>query len=195
MLACVERRLQARDVKPLDRYLRNRRIKLVREFLNPGSEILDIGCADGAMFEQLKDRYKYGYGVEPTLGSEIETDSYHLFPGGFPEALPADVSVDLVTMLAVLEHLPPEAQSELAKACHSILKPAGRVVISVPSPRVDDLLHVLGRLRLIDGMSMHEHYGFEPLDTLTVFAEPAFKLVEHRKFQFGLNNLFVFEKA
>ncbi len=167
----------------------------MREFLNAGSEILDIGCADGAMFEQLKGRYKYGYGVEPTLGREIEADSYHLFPGVFPEALPVGIEVDLVTMLAVLEHLPPAEQTVLAESCHAVLKPAGRVVISVPSPRVDDLLCVLGKARLIDGMSMHEHYGFEPLDTLRVFTKPAFNLVVHRKFQFGLNNLFVFEKA
>jgi hypothetical protein len=44
-------------------------------------------------------------------------------------------------------------------------------------------------------MSMHEHYGFVPAHTLRVFAEPDFRLLTHRKFQFGLNNLFVFERT
>ena len=182
-------------MKPLDRYLRNRRIRLVKPFLSPRYDVVDIGCADGAMFRRLQGQYKYGYGVDPTLGSEVKTDLYHLYPGVFPDALPSDLQADLITMLAVLEHLPPQEQAMLAKNCHLVLRPGGRVVITVPSPRVDGLLHVLGRLRLIDGMSMHEHYGFEPSHTLRVFAEPDFRLVEHRKFQFGLNNLFVFEKC
>jgi hypothetical protein len=43
-------------------------------------------------------------------------------------------------------------------------------------------------------MSMHEHYGFDPVDTLRIFSAPRFSLVGHRRFQLGLNNLFVFEK-
>jgi hypothetical protein len=57
------------------------------------------------------------------------------------------------------------------------------------------VLHVLGALRLIDGMSMHEHYGFEAAATPSLFCGPDFKLREHRKFQLGLNNLFVFERT
>ena len=182
-------------MKPLDRYLQNRRINLVKEFLTPADDVLDIGCADGAMFRRLQGRYRYGYGVDPTLDSEVETELYHLYPGVLPEALPPGLQADLITILAVLEHLPPQEQTSLAKNCEAILKPGGRVVITVPSPRVDDLLHVLGRLRVIDGMSMHEHYGFVPAHTLRVFAEPDFRLMTHRKFQFGLNNLFVFERT
>jgi hypothetical protein len=75
------------------------------------------------------------------------------------------------------------------------LKPGGRIVITVPSPRVDAILHVLLKLRLIDGISAHEHYGFEPGLTPQVFPAPRFRLVRRQTFQLGLNNLFVFEKA
>ena len=118
---------------------------------------------------------------------------YVLYPGLFPEALPS-VKCDVITMLAVLEHIPADGQAELAAACHEILNPGGRVVVTVPSPRVDTILDVLGRLRVIDGMSLEEHYGFEPEDTLRVFGPPAFRLAESSRFQLGLNNLFVFEK-
>jgi predicted SAM-dependent methyltransferase len=109
--------------------------------------------------------------------------------------MPPGIQVDVVTLLAVLEHLPPPEQASLAENCYDVLKPGGRIVVTVPSARVDDLLHVLAKLRLVDGMSMHEHYGFNAADTLRVFAEPRFKVVEYRKFQLGLNNLFVFEKS
>ena len=182
-------------MKALDRFLRNRRIRWAAHFLRPTDVVVDVGCADGAMFEQLKGRYAFGYGVDPALASEVHGVTYALYPGMFPAALPPDVAADRITLLATLEHLSPDEQARLAEGCRDVLKPGGTVVITVPSPRVDDLLHVLGWLRLIDGMEMHEHHGFEPDDTLKVFGGPAFKLVEHHKFQFGLNNLFVFERA
>ena len=163
--------------------------------MSPSDVVVDIGCADGAMFEELRGRYSFGYGVEPTLPASIESDSYVLYPGVFPDALPEGVAADCITMLAVLEHLSPPEQTALAEGCREVLKPGGRMIITVPSPRVDDVLHVLERLKLVDGMSLHEHYGFEPADTLSIFAEPDFRLVEHRRFQLGLNNLFIFERT
>ena len=101
----------------------------------------------------------------------------------------------MITMLAVLEHIPLAQQLHLADACWEVLKPGGRVVITVPSPQVDDVLHLLLRLRLIAGMNTHEHYGFKPADTLKVFSPPRYHVLKRARFQLGLNNLFVFEKA
>ena len=89
-------------------------------------------------------------------------------------------------MLAVLEHIPLEDQPRLADACFEVLKPGGRVVITVPSPRVDDILHLLIKLHVIAGMSAHEHYGFKPDHTLGVFAAPRFRVLKKARFQLGL---------
>ena len=181
-------------MKLLDRYLRDVRIAKARRFVAEGDVVVDVGCADGAMFEDWGETIGYGYGVDPTLEEKRETDRYVLYPGLFPDALPAGLRCDVITMLAVLEHIPKDAQAGLAATCAELLNPGGRVVITVPSPRVDDILALLGRLRLIDGMSLEEHYGFDPEDTLRVFGPPAFRLHERRSFQLGLNNMFVFEK-
>ncbi len=53
---------------------------------------------------------------------------------------------------------------------------------------------LLKRLRLIDGMSLEEHHGYDVGETTAIFGEPDFRLVRHRKFQLGLNNLFIFER-
>ena len=181
-------------MKQLDRYLRDVRIAKAGRFVEKGDVVVDVGCLDGTMFERWSETIEYSYGVDPTLAEKREERGYVLYPGLFPAALPEGIECDVITMLAVLEHVPKDAQDELAAACERILRPGGRVVITVPSPQVDTILEVLSRLRVIDGMSLEEHYGFEPADTERIFAPPAFRLAEKRRFQLGLNNLFVFEK-
>jgi 2-polyprenyl-3-methyl-5-hydroxy-6-metoxy-1,4-benzoquinol methylase len=75
-------------------------------------------------------------------------------------------------MLAVLEHIPEPQQRPLAESCARFLKPAGVLVITTPSPRVDRILNLLLALRLIDGMSLEEHYGFDPRQTPALFSVP-----------------------
>ena len=58
----------------------------------------------------------------------------------------------------------------------------------MPSPRVDDILHVLLALRLVDGISAHEHYGFKPALTTGIFPAPTFRLLKRQR-SAGLNNL------
>jgi len=68
------------------------------------------------------------------------------------------------------------------------------VIITIPAPAVDHMLSVLKALRLIDGMSLEEHHGCKPESVEQSFAEPRFRLVAHRRFQLGLNHLYVLEK-
>ena len=85
-------------------------------------------------------------------------------------------------------------QKILAENCFKYLVPGGKLIITVPSPQVDQILEILLKLKLIEGMSLEEHYGYKPEDTEHIFAAPLFKMVKKEKFQFGLNNLFVFER-
>jgi hypothetical protein len=52
---------------------------------------------------------------------------------------------------------------------------------------------LLGILSVI-GMSLEEHYGFNPSDVEPIFSTAGFTLKEHYKFQLGLNNIYIFEK-
>jgi 2-polyprenyl-3-methyl-5-hydroxy-6-metoxy-1,4-benzoquinol methylase len=181
-------------MKSLDYYLRDVRFAKARPFIRPGEVVLDVGCDDGAMFERLRGVIKSGVGVDPVLAEKTQKDLYTLYPGLFPDAVPEGTKVDVITMLAVLEHIPPSQQARLGQLCYDLLNPGGRVVITVPSPRVDDILHLLLKLRLIEGMSVHEHYGFKPEHTGPLFTAPLFRRRVKRKFQLGLNNLFVFDR-
>lgn len=95
-------------------------------------------------------------------------------------------------MLAVLEHIP--AREALARECARVLRPGGRVVITVPKPAVDRILAVLLSLRLIHGMSLEQHEGYDVRRTSPIFEAAGLRLLRRRTFQLGLNCLFVFEK-
>src|SRR5262249_38732058 len=148
-----------------------------------------------ALFQRLNKRIAGGMGIDPTLQANTSVGTIPLVAGFFPADMPQTERFDVITMLAVLEHFPEAEYSALRDACHRFLRVGGRLVITVPSPLVDQILKVLKKLRLIDGMSLEEHHGYEVWRTTSVFAAPMFRLLRHETFQLGLNNLFVFERA
>lgn len=181
-------------MKALDKYLQRVRINKAKKFIRKNDTVLDVGSVDGVMFERWRGFIKQGFGIDPILDKEIKTPLYTLIPGYFPDVCPKNQTYDAITLLAVLEHIPAAVQEKLAENCHRLLNDKGRVIITVPSPQVDNILELLLKLRLIDGMSLEEHYGFKPEDTETIFGKGYFRLLHKSTFQVGLNNLFVFEK-
>ena len=179
----------------LDHFLQRQRIAQARPFLAAGARVLDIGSAEGALFQAVNFLSPDCLGIDPTLQQPMECEKFKLIPGFFPQDLPAVEPFDVVTMLAVLEHFPETAYAGLAKGCRRLLKPGGKVIITVPSPRVDQILAVLKKLRLVHGMSLEEHHGYEVRQTTEIFCPPHFRLVCRRTFQVGLNNLGVFERT
>lgn len=180
-------------MKPFDRLLQYWRIRKVLPYLKPGDRVLDIGCADGALFKYFP-AVGEGIGIDPTISQSIQAERYRLIRGSFPNDVPAEGSFDAITMIAVLEHLLPKDQAQLARACFQKLKPGGLVLITVPSASVDNILVVLKFLRIVDGMSLEEHHGFNPDDSPAIFGSAGLKLVRKKSFQLGFNRLFIFQK-
>ena len=182
-------------MKSIDRLLQRWRISKARRFIKTGARVLDIGSADGALFRQLKMSGAQGMGIDPTLKSNAESDGVPLIAGFFPKDMPVVEPFDVITMLAVLEHFPPAQYEDLRRGCVKFLKPGGRLIITVPSPAVDHILSALKFLKLIDGMSLEEHHGYEVNRTPEIFPAQNFRLLKRATFQLGLNNLFVFERV
>ena len=183
-------------MKAVDRFLQRWRIAKARPFIPKGARVLDIGSADGSLFQALGSRISDGLGIDPTLKEKTSVGRIPLIPGFFPADMPASTEpFDTITMLAVLEHFPAEAYQPLGEGCARFLKTGGHLVITVPSPAVDRILEVLKALRLIDGMSLEEHHGFQVHQTHEIFPPPRFELVRNSRFQLGLNNLFVFRRG
>jgi SAM-dependent methyltransferase len=178
-------------IKPGDSVLQSWRIAVATPYIPHAAHVLDIGCGDGALFRALGSRIASGVGID---AAPVPRDhgSFRFIQGHAPEALPEHDRYDAITLLAVLEHIPPDAQRDLAAACRMLVRDPGRVVCTVPSAQVDSLIHLGQRLAVLDGIEAHEHHGFVPADTLPLFTNAGFVLRRAQRFQLGLNNLFVF---
>lgn len=179
-------------MKALDRELQRQRIAKALPFLDPGSTVLDIGCADGAFFAAARDKVAGGVGIDLQEPESWVGEPFELRVGPFPDVLHAGETFDAIVALAVVEHVPEDGLAIWAKAIPEHLKPGGRLIITTPSPRVDEILHALIRLRIIDGMEAHEHHGFDPASVPGIFGSDALVLEVQKRFQLGLNHLFVF---
>jgi SAM-dependent methyltransferase len=184
-------------MKPLDRWLQHQRLNRVLPWLKPGQKILDLGSANGALFKVFSQADPESLGIDPTLARDTCTSGgFRLCRGFFPDQMPANAGqFDAIVMLAVLEHIPGDQLGSFVEGVARYLRSGGRVLLTVPSPRVDGLLRILKQLRLVDGMSLEEHHGFNVDSTPQLFGAPRFCLVRHQRFQLGLNHLFVFERA
>ncbi|WP_040278863.1 class I SAM-dependent methyltransferase [Psychroserpens damuponensis] len=182
-------------MKFLDKVLRQWRTSVATKYVRPNDKVLDVGCFDGYLFKALAHKpIQPSIGIDPLLQESQKNGAHQLLPGMFPDAVPTNETFDSIVMLAVLEHIPRAQQRQLNNNFLKVLNPSGRIIITVPSSLVDHILVVLTKLRLVDGMSVDEHYGFKVKEVFTLFAEQEFTLIKHKKFQLGLNNLFVFEK-
>ena len=159
-------------MKTIDRLLQRWRISKGQTLrCAPGARLLDIGCADGELFRRIHNVGE-GVGVDPDLPARtVPLPNATLIKGLFPRALPDDRPFDVITLLAVLEHVPAAAQEALALDCARHLKPGGYLVVTVPSPFVDYILAVLKSVRPHSWHArLEQHYGYDPGQTAVLFA-------------------------
>ena len=184
-------------MKFLDKVLRYWRVKVA---LNNCPEnldnVFDIGCDDGYLLKQLRHITKRQDGVDPRLCVDSIGLESEIKKGFFPAVIEdhqMQGAYDAIFALAVFEHFTEKDIQQSASVISRMLSPGGRLIVTVPHPFVDKILDVLLFLRLIEAETLDEHHGFEPNELLTYFSE-TLRLVKCERFQFGLNNVFVFEK-
>ncbi len=183
-------------MKQLDKFLRFWRTNVALKYVpSKFQSALDIGCGEGYLLNLIDCKTRDG--IDPLLKSEVVDNNLRLLPGTFPQDIGKKLLLskyDVVFSLAVFEHLTEAEFSESKYSLPNLLNPKGRLIISVPHPAVDMILDVLMFLRLVAGQSVEQHHAFNPL-RIKDFQSDQLKLICHKKFQLGLNNLFVFEKV
>lgn len=182
-------------MKATDRALQRWRIRRALSWVRPGSHVLDVGCSDGELFAQGADLIPSGVGIDLLPPVTWKGRHAERRTGAFPDVLQDGETFDAIVMLAVIEHVDEATLKDWARECADRLRPDGRLVITVPSPLVDRILDVAMAVRLLDGMETEQHHGFDPRRVPELFAGAGLDVVAAKRFQLGLNNLFVFRRA
>jgi SAM-dependent methyltransferase len=145
----------------LEPYLARRRAAMANLLIPPGlrrGRILDIGCGSYPYFlahTPFKEKFAIDQLPPSTEEKEIH---WHTLDLNTEPTLPfTDAFFDVVTMLAVAEHLEPTSLSRLLAEVHRTLKPGGRVIITTPAARADRLLRWMARLGLVSAEEINEH--------------------------------------
>jgi SAM-dependent methyltransferase len=179
-------------VTPLDRFLQRLRVRAALPHIQRGARLLDVGCADGHLLRVLDGRIRGGVGIDVDATAVSDGTTYRIVRGAFPDDLDDAGPFDVITMLAVFEHFREADRPRVVDACRRLLRPGGRVVMTVPAPVVDRIVDLLRALRLAHGMDIDAHHGYRPEETALHFS--GFRVVRHERFELGLNNLYVLEK-
>ncbi len=121
-----------------------------------GSRVLDVGAGSGRDLAALIKSGFDAHGVEPSDGLRAAAITHHpelsgmLIPGNLPQiGTPFGGQFDGILCSAVLMHLSDADLFDAALALRHLLKPHGRLLISLPSARADigpDDRDVNGRL-------------------------------------------------
>ncbi len=182
----------------LEPILRKFRIgKVIDEIrLNPHCTLLDIGCGFNHKFLSTIEPYiAHGTGIDFKV-AEKQTTKLKTIQVRFDDVLPFDSeSFDIVTMLAVLEHL--EKPNEICSEIFRVLKKGGKLVLTVPGKRAKPILEFLSyKLGIVNKAEIEDHKKYYDLPELEelVFQVGGMNIVKHRHFQLGMNNFCVIAK-
>jgi len=189
----------------LESVLARERHRVANRLVPPSARrgrVLDIGCGAIPLF-LLGSGFSERYGVDRCLPA----GSVHDGPGT-PRLIAFDVEsggelpyredyFDVVTMLAVFEHVEPILLPGLLREIHRILKSGGLYILTTPSAWTEKLLRMMALLRLLSPVEAGEHKGaYTPRKIANLVVEGNFPPGKYRHgyFEMGANIWFIAEK-
>lgn len=153
------------DVGLLEGFLSRQRGKMADRLIPADSRqgrLLDVGCGEHHRFlKSTQFAHKYGLdrlaarsqqepGPDAVTRLDCDIEKVDRFPFD-------DGYFDIVTMLAVFEHIDPARLVHLMAEIKRVLKPGGLCVLTTPAAWTDAVLRTLAALRLVDPAMIDEH--------------------------------------
>jgi ubiquinone/menaquinone biosynthesis C-methylase UbiE len=166
--------------------LQNYRVKTVLPYVK--GRVLDIGCGDNLLCKSCSS-FSVGIDIFNWKDVDLIADASKFLPF-------KNKTFDTITILAAFNHIP--NRDLLLQECSRILKDEGRIVLTMLSPGISRLWHLLRKPwendQKIRGMKEGEVFGFTKNDITNAFLKCNFKCITIQKFMANLNSLFVFTK-
>jgi SAM-dependent methyltransferase len=156
-----------KEYGPLDLWLAKKRYRAAQKLIAPVTDrrrILDIGCGSYPLFliaTDFAEKYGLDKNIEPGVADEMKKQGIVLVNHYIEkeEKLPFKENFfDVVSMLAVFEHIDPKQLVRIHKEINRVLKPGGIYIMTTPAFWTEGLLKFLAKLRLISS-SIKEHKG------------------------------------
>jgi len=146
----------------LEKQLAKQRTRVANKLIprdRRSGRLLDIGCGTYPYFLAHTD-FKEKFGLDTAGGPAGCDDSITLLSHDLHKetVLPfQDEYFDVVTMLAVFEHIEPERLPVLLAEIRRVLKPGGMYILTTPAGWTDKLLRILAKLRLVSAAEIEDH--------------------------------------
>jgi SAM-dependent methyltransferase len=150
----------------LEGFLARKRAKMANKLIPPRlrkGRILDIGCGTYPFFlfnTSFSEKYGLDKAVQKSDFDTFQKDRIHLKRYNVEQEgiIPFESGYfDVVTMLAVFEHIEPKRVVGLLKEIQRVLKPGGMFIMTTPASWTDGLLRLMARLRLVSPVEIEEH--------------------------------------
>jgi SAM-dependent methyltransferase len=187
-----------RGYGPLDSFLAKQRYKIATrqiELAKKNGRILDIGCGSYPLFLLNVDfTEKYGLDKMVETATEERTKQQEIILISHDieneEKLPfEDNFFDVVSMLAVFEHIEPNKLVKMHREIYRTLKPGGIYIMTTPAFWTDCLLRLLAKSGLITDIEIREHKGSYSHSMISCILQEAY--FQRNKLRFGYFELFM----
>lgn len=151
----------------LEGFLAKKRASLADRFIPDwcakGGRILDMGCGSYP-YHLINSGFSERYGVDKSISERdyesLRQDNIHIrqFNVEDGERLPFDDQFfDVITMLAVLEHIEPPDVIRVLSDVFRLLKKDGVFILTTPPPWTDRLLLIMAGLGLVSAEEIKDH--------------------------------------
>jgi SAM-dependent methyltransferase len=151
----------------IEGFLARQRAKMADRLISDrarNGRILDIGCGTTPYF-LVSTQFQEKYGLEKvheTEEKELHGEKIFLRRCDINNeiSLPYEDSYfDVVTMLAVFEHIDPTRLVTILREVCRIMKPGAQYIMTTPAAWTDSLLRLLAKLGIVSQEEIQEHKG------------------------------------